>query len=231
MQVVNPLHLQQKQLQLYHHQYHTHPASLVVIDDFLRLEFASQCAQFLQSQAAYKDVYGLYTSRQGADSKQAWLNASPSSRFFFYQMLDSANGSAPIGSKGLSFLKLRRLLHTVDFKNYLQALVGQELGQATPIKVHRMQPQHFLKRHDDRHGNRRIAFILYLSPVWQVEFGGQLELVDRQDQTHSVAPSFNRLLVFDVTNHDHHYIKRIVNSIPSSQANRLSINGWFLNLE
>jgi Rps23 Pro-64 3,4-dihydroxylase Tpa1-like proline 4-hydroxylase len=184
----------------------------------------------LQSQAAYKDVYGLYTGRQGADSKQAWLNASPSSRFFFYQMLDGTIGSAPVGSKGLSFLKLRQLLHTNDFKNYLQTIVGQELGQATPIKVHRMQPQHFLKKHDDRNGNRRIAFILYLSPVWQVEFGGQLELVDRQNRAHSVAPNFNRLLVFDVTNHKHHYIKRFVNPIPSSQVNRLSINGWFLNL-
>lgn len=231
MRDVNALHLEQKQLQLYHHQYRTHPASLVVIDDFLQSEFASRCTQFLQSQAVYKDVYGLYTRQQGANSKQAWLRASPSTRFFFYQMLGSTIGKVTIGSTGLSFLKLRQLLHTKEFKYYLQALVGEKLGQATPIKVHRMQPQHFLKKHDDRYGNRRIAFILYLSSTWKAEFGGQLELIDRQKQTHSITPNFNRLLVFDVSNHSHHYISRIVNPIPNPQASRLSINGWFLNVE
>ena len=230
MRVVNPLHLQQKQHQLYQRQYQTHPASLVVIDDFLQPEFASQCAQFLQSQAVYKDVYRLYKNEQGADSKQAWSNASPSERFFFYQMLDSTQGNVPIGHQGLSFLKLRQFLHANEFKIYLQALVGHELGQATPINVHRMQAQHFLHKHDDRNGNRRLAFILYLSQTWKTEFGGQLHLIDRQEQKHSIAPNFNRLLVFDVTKHDHHYIESIVNPRPDTAINRLSINGWFLNL-
>ena len=229
LRVVNPLHLQQQQYQRYHCQYDTHPASLMVIDDFLRPEFASQCADFLQSQASYKEVYGLYKNGQGADSKQAWLSACPSERFFYYQMLDKTKENTPIGNNGLSFLKLRHLLHSNDFKVYLQTLVGQELGQATPIKVHRMQSQHFLHKHDDRHGNRQLAFILYLSPAWKAEFGGQLQLIDTQQKKHSVTPSFNRLLVFDVANHDHHYIENIVTS--NTSINRLSINGWFLHPE
>lgn len=223
-QHVNSRHLQKEQFDRYTHQYNQHPASVISVDQFLLQERADKCAHFLHTHATYKNVYGLYSKSPNVP-EQAWLNEPESKRFFTYQVLDGSKKNDTITTGGLNFLKLRQFLRSPDFKAYLENIVNQPLGEATEVNVHLMHHTHFLKKHDDRHGNRRIAFILYLSPSWKSDQGGELHLIDKSGKQHSIEPTFNRLLVFDVENHDYHYISKIL----GANSRRLSINGWFKN--
>ncbi len=46
---------------------------------------------------------------------------------------------------------------------------------------------------------RRVNMLVYLNPEWQPEYGGYLELWDRQmtAKQHSIAPLFNRCVIFN----------------------------------
>ena len=49
------------------------------------------------------------------------------------------------------------------------------------------------------HLNRRINVIIYLNDDWHEEYGGHLELWDKkmQNKVHSIAPIFNRCVIFN----------------------------------
>ena len=54
--------------------------------------------------------------------------------------------------------------------------------------------------------DRRLNLLLYLNKNWREEYGGHLELWDR-DMTHceaKVAPIFNRVMVFGTTDFTYH---------------------------
>lgn len=56
------------------------------------------------------------------------------------------------------------------------------------------------------HVHRRLNVIIYLNENWQAEFGGQLELWDRKmtAKVHSVAPIFNRCVIFNTDADSYH---------------------------
>jgi hypothetical protein len=53
---------------------------------------------------------------------------------------------------------------------------------------------------------RRLNLLLYLNENWDPEWGGNLELWDRGGKTcvKSVAPIFNRVVIFDTSNYSYH---------------------------
>jgi Rps23 Pro-64 3,4-dihydroxylase Tpa1-like proline 4-hydroxylase len=67
----------------------------------------------------------------------------------------------------------------------------------------------FLKIHQDFNWhhklqlNRRVNALLYLSPDWQEEYGGELELWDESRPVKKIVPTFNRLVVFNTPNANH----------------------------
>lgn len=56
------------------------------------------------------------------------------------------------------------------------------------------------------HLNRRINMIIYLNKDWDDAYGGQLELWDRsmKDKVHSIAPIFNRCVIFNTDSDSFH---------------------------
>ncbi|XP_058798347.1 prolyl 3-hydroxylase OGFOD1 [Phymastichus coffea] len=83
--------------------------------------------------------------------------------------------------------------------------------------------------HDDNLGNRKIAFILYLSKNWIEEDGGALELFDTDKYgqprkvVKSLLPEYNSLVIFEVANNSYHQVAEV----RSKDKIRWSINGWF----
>lgn len=79
--------------------------------------------------------------------------------------------------------------------------------------IHLTRRTGFLKMHTDFNwhaglqADRRINILLYLNKDWQPAFGGELALADlAQREVASIAPIFNRLVVFntnDLTLHGH----------------------------
>ena len=51
--------------------------------------------------------------------------------------------------------------------------------------------------------HRRVNALFYLSPDWQEEYGGELELWDDSKPIKKITPKFNRLVVFNTPNANH----------------------------
>ncbi len=63
---------------------------------------------------------------------------------------------------------------------------------------------------------RRLNILIYLNPVWQEEWGGQIELWDRDVKTchFRSSPRLNRCLVFETSEISYHGVAPIVQSAP-----------------
>lgn len=87
----------------------------------------------------------------------------------------------------------------------------------------------YLLCHDDNMGDRRIAFILYLSKNWTAEDGGALDLFDTDEHglprnvVKSLLPEYNSLVFFEVVDNSYHQVAEVT----SPEKSRWSINGWF----
>lgn len=123
---------------------------------------------------------------------------------------DSASWGPTLRAVSDSFAgdRFRALLEHVTGFEGLHADVTLDGGG-----VHRCYRGGFLNIHADftahhtiQHWRRRVNLLLYLNPVWDPSWGGDLELWDR-DMQHcvtTVAPVGNRMLLFSTDEHSYH---------------------------
>lgn len=113
----------------------------------------------------------------------------------------------------------RRLLYQLNsatFMKFLEALTGIDGLIPDPYfaggGLHQIERGGYLKIHADfnRHPKfgleRRLNLLLYLNDDWKEEYGGHLELWNR-DMTQSVRrilPIFNRCVIFNTTDFSYH---------------------------
>ena len=78
--------------------------------------------------------------------------------------------------------------------------------------LHELRNEGFLNIHADfnRHPkmklDRRLNILVYLNKNWKDEFGGQLQLWDKdmQECKKNIVPIFNRMVIFSTTNTSYH---------------------------
>jgi Rps23 Pro-64 3,4-dihydroxylase Tpa1-like proline 4-hydroxylase len=80
--------------------------------------------------------------------------------------------------------------------------------------------------HTDDVKDKRLSFVFYLSPQWEAEYGGTLNLIDQDGNVLEVSPEHNSLVIFDVTARTEHFISPVEAS--AGNKARLTISGWFL---
>jgi hypothetical protein len=108
------------------------------------------------------------------------------------------------------------MFQTYPFINFLEKLTGIEKLLPDPQfaggGLHQILPGGHLNVHTDFNFHakmniyRRINALLYLNRDWRPDFGGDLELWDVEGETclRTVAPLFNRLVVFNTDKNSFH---------------------------
>lgn len=107
-------------------------------------------------------------------------------------------------------------LNSSTFITFLEKLTGIDGIIPDPHFVggglHQIQPGGYLKMHVDFNKHvrlkldRRLNLLLYLNKDWKEEYGGHLQLWDR-NMTHcekKILPIFNRMVVFSTTDFSYH---------------------------
>ncbi len=202
--------------------------NVIQVQNFLSKDVANSISHFLHKDAQYENVYGLFGKKNHIVEQREWSNASETSKFFRYQMI---SGSSCMSPSALSYLKLRRTLKSLVFREYIEKITNKELASSSSLLVHRMRGGDYLKKHNDRSKGRKIAFILYLSQHWSTSLGGQLHVHGLEKNELVLEPTYNSLVLFDVRKHEYHYVAPInlPHQSPSDvNPSRISINGWFL---
>jgi Rps23 Pro-64 3,4-dihydroxylase Tpa1-like proline 4-hydroxylase len=107
-------------------------------------------------------------------------------------------------------------LHSSAFLEFLEQLTGIQGLLPDPHLdgggLHAIEPGGYLKIHADFNKSkrlkldRRVNLLLYLNRDWQDDWGGQLELWDRDMKqcVQRVTPIFNRCVVFSTTETSYH---------------------------
>jgi 2OG-Fe(II) oxygenase superfamily len=219
-------HLDDTALERYRGEMAAHPARMIVLTDVLTDDAATTLASFLGAGAEFGLEHGLY-SHPGAEDQEVWEAAPEPDRFFRYGKLAGIRPEAALDPPTLTYMKWRTFVTEPAFHDFFEALTGLTLGESDDFGVHRFSVGDFLKEHDDENKNRRVAFVMYLTPHWRREFGGALHMKDRSGDVHLVESMFNTMVLFDVAAGSTHHVGKI-EEVAGEHA-RLTFGGWFPN--
>ena len=135
-----------------------------------------------------------------------------------------------------SIYSLLSFLNSSEFIDFLQELTSVEeplipdphfLGGG----LHQIREGGFLKIHGDfcRHPetnlDRRLNVLLYLNKGWEEDYGGHLELYDKEVSSckQKILPVFNRIVIFNTNDFTYHGHPDPLRCPPSQSRNSLAL--------
>ncbi|MCI0485937.1 MAG: 2OG-Fe(II) oxygenase [Blastocatellia bacterium] len=228
---IQPQYLQNDFIESCHRAFTSHPARLLVMNDFLLDEVAESLSRFLSREARFKSVYGLYSNayRHGNISdvpEETWLEAEERTRFYRFSDYAGAVDESRPGSNKVLFQRFLSALRDRNFKIFFEELSGFEFGPVPLINAYSYKAGDFLGSHTDDVKNKRLSFVFYLSPDWERRFGGLLHMIDPQGRVTVIEPQYSSLVIFDVAAKTTHFIDPVKPC--AGQRARLTISGWFV---
>jgi len=218
-------HLDEEALARYRAAFTSHPARLVVIENFLVPAIAERLGRFLAGEAEFKAEYGLY-SVEGAVSEEVWRKASDEDRFF---KIGKRVGTPPqfqTSPNALTYIQFRMTFQRPELRAFFEAVTGMPLGPSDDFGAHSMTEDSLLRPHSDDNKNRQLALVIYLTPGWKPEYGGTLRVVHTDGAFSDVEPTYNSVIVFDVLSAPAHLVSPI-RPEQNGPKQRLSIGGWY----
>ncbi|XP_056612992.1 prolyl 3-hydroxylase OGFOD1 [Triplophysa dalaica] len=116
-----------------------------------------------------------------------------------------------------------------EFRLWLSEVLQVDLETTVDISCAKYEHTDVLLCHDDELEGRRVAFILYLVPPWEVKDGGTLDLFSTDEHCQPVSvvksllPRWNSLVFFEVSPVSFHQVAEVL----AEGKCRLSLSGWF----
>ena len=137
---------------------------------------------------------GIYTATSAKSN-------SPSSRDEYFGPLTKGLLYHLNSSTFLDFLSQITGIENLIADSYLWGGGMHQIEQGGKLAIHAD-----FNRHPRYNLDRRLNALLYLNPNWQEDYGGHLELWDREMTgcVVRIAPLFNRLVVFATTDFSYH---------------------------
>lgn len=125
---------------------------------------------------------------------------------------------------GHYFNNVFEFLNSSAFLDFTRFVTDDESIGFADAQATRFDPGHFLSGHNDAvpGKNRRIAYVISLSPVWRPDWGGCLQFMNSLGNIEEAyTPTYNALCMFRVPSD--HSVSMVV---PFAGASRYSITGW-----
>lgn len=175
------------------------PFPHVLIDDFLDADFAREV---LRSWPSYADAARVGTEFRSINERHK-VQVTDSEQFPpALKELNEALASSAFTETASSIFDIPDLLPDSE-------LVGGGLHQTGPrgrLDVH--VDFNYLEA---RKMHRRLNILIYLNEGWSPEWGGQLELWNRDvsKRVHSFAPIFNRCVIFETSEISYHGVTEV----------------------
>jgi len=126
---------------------------------------------------------------------------------------------------GHGFNAVYEFLNSPALLSFVAKVTGRSDIGFADCRATRFDANHFLTGHDDavEGKRRRVAYVLNLTPVWRVDWGGILQFIDADGNVAAgYTPSFNTLNLFRVPS-----VHSVSSVAAFAAASRYSITGWF----
>lgn len=90
----------------------------------------------------------------------------------------------------------------------------------------RLGANDFVKQHADDSPGREVCMLLYLNKEWNRNAGGELVFMGKDDKPISIAPLYNRCVLFDPSSKGSEHGVEALNSIHSDEY-RYNVTSWY----
>jgi Rps23 Pro-64 3,4-dihydroxylase Tpa1-like proline 4-hydroxylase len=153
------------------------------------------------------------------------LNAGARQGFqYCYETIKAPHADADRAADPTPLNAFARFLSSEDALDLLRSVTGADDISFADAQATAYGPGHFLTPHDDLapKQQRRVAYVLNLTPQWNVEWGGLLTFHDDTTKTaEAFIPAFNTLNLFAVP--QPHSVSFVA---PFAPRRRYSVTGW-----
>lgn len=180
------------------------PCRHLVLDDFLKEEIADQ-------------LYENFPPMESLNVKRKSLNENKAEDYHFERWHPA-------------FSKVRESVNSEEFYQWMRRVTGIE-GLVTTRDslgsgVHQGANGSYVDVHVDVNMNpeaglwRRVNLLIYLNKNWKDEYGGHLELWDKEmkEKHHHIAPNHNRAVIFYTDDNSPHGYSKI--NVPEGETRK-----------
>lgn len=202
---INPTYTSDDAREHLHRQYSTAiPCKHLVLDDFLDQELADQ-------------LYANFPPLDTLNVKRKSLNENKAEDYHFERWHPA-------------FSTLREVVGSEAFYTWMRRITGMEdlitTKDSLGSGVHQGGNGSYVDVHVDVNMNpktglwRRVNLLIYLNKHWKDEYGGHLELWDKDMKTmhHRIAPNHNRAVIFYTDDNSPHGYSKI--NIPEGESRK-----------
>jgi 2OG-Fe(II) oxygenase superfamily len=225
---VQAQHLESENIKSYYEAFNFHPARALVLKDFLRGEVAEHLAHFLINEAQYRTIFGIYSDTAERDpivnvTEDTWLQTEEENRFYKFKQFIGLSDKFLLTTNTVTFLKFRAAYASAKFRALIEQISRLALGPVPTINMYSYGSGDYLRTHCDVGKNKRLAYVIYLTPNWTPGLGGALHLINPNADLTKVEAEFNSIVLFDVKAKTRHFVA----PIEGSAAPRITISGWW----
>ena len=210
----------------------------IQIRDFLRLASADAICQALTTQKRWNMVYmdgGNHVDadanaiarwpRNQRDKLRKLVYSQATDRFqYWYATVPIYDIYHQKQLPGHYFNEIFEFLNSSEFLEFTRVVTDDDSISFADAQATRFDPGHFLTGHDDAVAgkNRRVAYVISLSPVWRADWGGCLQFMNSLGNIEEgYSPTYNALSMFRVPS-----VPSGSMVVPYAGASRYSITGW-----
>ena len=223
---VDSQHLSPDAVSTYNDAFFCHEMRLLQIDNFLRPDIVQKVSKcLLRGEVEWEQIYGLKHRKPHSVNKETFLEVDDAERFFTFKRCVGVTPEHSDSENAYAYDALCNAFVGQAMCDWVSEVTRVAIHrEATEVTTHAYADSDYLRTHSDTDGNRRLAFIVYLTPNWTAEKGGALHMIGHDLAEIPIQATFNRFVMFDVMAHKAHFIAPITTA---QDTPRVTIGGWF----
>ncbi len=196
----------------------------IVIDNLFDTTKLDNVIRVLQNPSNWKTQRHTYSALY-VDNTQ-WNKASSDQRFVQRDSWQPEVLSSNIAHDFLTFLR------SDEFMSVLSRIFDvtiTDMNVADPdvnTNYFRLSATDFVEQHADDSPGREVCMLLYLNKEWNNNAGGELVFIGKDNKPTSIAPLYNRCVLFDPSSEgSEHWVKKL-NAEHAAQY-RYNVTSWY----
>lgn len=201
----------------------------IVIDRLFNAAKLDEVMRVLQQAHCWQTQKHTYSALY-VDSAQ-WQKTSHDQRFvqrdvWRREALSANNVNCNIAQDFLSFLR------GDEFMSVLSRIFNvplTDMNVAEPkvnTNYFRLGAGDFVEQHADDSPGREVCMLLYLNKEWNNNTGGELVFIGKDDEPISIAPLYNRCVLFDPSSKgSEHWVERL--NSENADEYRYNVTSWY----
>jgi SM-20-related protein len=201
----------------------------VVIDGLFEPTKLDEVADVLQQEQQWKTQKHSYSALYV--NNEAWQE-TPDTERFVQRDLWQRPLPTPEDSKSATALAFLQFLRGDEFVSLLSKIFDvqiTDINVANPeinTNFFRLSARDFVNQHADDSPGREVCMLLYLNKDWQQDNGGELVFMGKDDTPVTIAPLYNRCVLFDPSSEgSEHWVKAV--SSEADAVYRYNLTSWY----